>query len=64
MVNPFNPDEPEQRFELWGNDESICSLHHQQQVLDIAEGSTDEGATICLWDRHGGDNQKWLFEYK
>ena len=36
---------------------------HDHRVLDIVEGNTEQGAGICLWEEHGGDNQKWDFDY-
>jgi hypothetical protein len=29
------------------------------KCLDVAEGSTDDGTLVLLWDCHGGPNQRW-----
>lgn len=31
------------------------------RVLDVAGGSTDNGAHVHLWDRHDEENQQWRF---
>lgn len=31
-------------------------------VLDLAEGSAEDGAKIVLWTRSGSDNQQWRLE--
>ena len=60
MLNPYDRDAQGQKFVL--QEECISSLQHDK-VLDIVEGNTSEGAELCLWEQHGGDNQKWEFEY-
>jgi hypothetical protein len=34
---------------------------HSDKVLDVASGSTDNGAAVIQWDYHGGANQLWRF---
>lgn len=34
---------------------------HGDRVMDVAGGSTDDGAPIHLWDRHDEGNQQWRF---
>jgi len=34
----------------------------QCKVLDVANGSTANGAGVVQWDYWGGDNQKWSLE--
>ncbi|MBR8743860.1 RICIN domain-containing protein [Nocardiopsis sp. MG754419] len=34
---------------------------HGDRALDVAGGSTDNGAHVHLWDRHDQDNQQWRF---
>jgi len=31
-------------------------------VLDLADGSKEDGAKICLWTNKNGQNQKWILE--
>ena len=60
VLNPYDPNEQGQRFCL--KEECISNVH-DHRVLDIVEGNTEQGAAICLWEEHGGDNQKWDFDY-
>lgn len=34
---------------------------HGDRVMDVAGGSTEDGAPIHLWDRHDKGNQQWRF---
>lgn len=34
---------------------------HGDRVMDVAGGSTDDGAPVHLWDRHDKGNQQWRF---
>lgn len=34
---------------------------HGDRVIDVAGGSTANGAHVHLWDRHDQDNQQWRF---
>ena len=38
---------------------SNLAAKHSGKVLDVAEGNTEDGATIIQWSKSGGDNQKW-----
>lgn len=56
----------EHRFnELWtlGGDERIQHSHFKERVFDVCGGNCDNGAEVCTWEYHGGDNQKWEFSY-
>lgn len=33
------------------------------KVLDIVSQNTENGARLCVWDAHGGTNQKWNVQY-
>ena len=41
----------------------IASILCHPQVLDIAEGNTDPGSRICVWEPTGEDNQLFDLEY-
>lgn len=41
----------------------VQSRSDSNRVLDIKGEERSEGATVLAWAVHGGDNQKWTFEY-
>ncbi|ELT94404.1 hypothetical protein CAPTEDRAFT_173258 [Capitella teleta] len=62
QVNPVEPGKSTQRWTI--HEERVCCYDNPDRVLDIAEGSTDEGARVCAWNWHGGNNQCWEFAYQ
>lgn len=57
LENVFDPyfDTSGRAFFIWGQD--------SPNVLDIFQGSTEEGASIINFERHGGRNQLFQIEY-
>jgi hypothetical protein len=47
------------RIEPLGGGQFVLRSVHSNRVLDVAGGSTDNGAPIHQWDWHGGNNQRW-----
>lgn len=43
--------------------EYIVKEKEPTKVLDIADGNATNGANIIVYGKHGGNNQKWTFEY-
>jgi len=41
----------------------IVNVHNQNEVLDLKGGSRGNGTAICVWQRHGKENQQWHFDY-
>ncbi|KAI0223847.1 hypothetical protein LSAT2_025046 [Lamellibrachia satsuma] len=56
VVNPYDPDEVNQRLRF--SDNFIRKRDDPEKVLDV----TSDGR-VCVWEAHGGDNQKWYFDY-
>jgi hypothetical protein len=44
----------------WANKAYKIKTHSAQKVLDIAEGSTENGTRVLQFSEHGNDNQIWL----
>lgn len=57
MINEYNPDESNQKWEISGV--KISSLDNPDMVIDIADCSEEAGASLCTWEYNGGDNQHW-----
>lgn len=36
---------------------------HSNKAVDVAEESTEDGASIVQWSKSGGDNQRWKLEH-
>jgi len=56
----------EHRFnELWtlAANDTIQHTHFKERVFDVVGNNADNGAEVCTWEEHGGDNQKWEFSY-
>ena len=58
------------KFELGQNrlfwalhDNRIVNVLHQDEVLDISGGNRGDGAEVIAWQKHGGPNQQWEFQY-
>jgi len=56
-VNPFN--------QVWClGEERIQHRHFRDRVFDVVGSNDDNGAEVCTWEWHEGDNQKWTFDYQ
>jgi hypothetical protein len=60
-MEPFDPANTRQYWEIVGD--RIQNRYDVQTVLDIADASRRSGAHLCAFQFHGGDNQRWTFEY-
>lgn len=60
-TNPHDPGNPRQQW-IVGNDR-IFNRHNPGEVLDISGNDSGNCASIIPYDDHGGDNQRWTFEY-
>lgn len=60
-VMPFNPDNKEQYWVIVGD--RIQNKYEDKMVLDISGESRMSGTPLIKYKFHGGDNQKWKFEY-
>jgi len=60
-INLFNPHESMQRWCTCGD---VLQNRDLGSVLDVADHCMDEGARVCSWDRNGGPNQSFSFEYQ
>ena len=51
--------------EQWtlGGDDRIQHSHFKERVFDVVANNPDNGAEVCTWEWHGGDNQLWEFSY-
>jgi hypothetical protein len=45
------------------NGEYIIISAQNEKVFDAAGGNKDNGTNICVWDFHGQENQKFIFEF-
>jgi len=41
----------------------LVNLHDADRVIDIIASNEDDGANLCEWDYHGGNNQLWHIRY-
>jgi len=55
--NAFN-----QTFNI--GEERIQHSHFRERVFDIVGNNDDNGAEVCTWEWHGGDNQRWSFDHQ
>jgi len=59
------PGSPTDPYMLWvmatnsDNSISFSSKAYPNKVLDLAGGSTTNGAPVILWEKDGGPNQEW-----
>ncbi|SIO87164.1 RICIN domain-containing protein [Nocardiopsis sp. JB363] len=61
---PSEDPEPEEEAHPAGLDPAITYALlnvNGERALDVAGGSTDNGADVHLWDRHDEENQQWRF---
>ena len=59
-INEYNPEENNQKFKCTNQ----MVMHSEEETaLDIAACDEEDGARVCLWEQHGGDNQLWTFEH-
>lgn len=59
-INEYNPDEYNQKWKCANNLVVHCE---DENALDIAGCDDEDGARVCAWEQHGGDNQMWNFEH-
>jgi hypothetical protein len=45
-------------------EERIQHRHFRDRVFDVCGSNEDNGAEVCTWEWHEGDNQKWQFDYQ
>ena len=45
-------------------EERIQHRHFRDRVFDVCGSNEDNGAEVCTWEWHEGDNQKWSFDYQ
>jgi hypothetical protein len=62
VVNHYQPGEINQQWRYSKHRQTIENRVNANKVLDIADGAKEQGAHVCQWDYHGGDNQKWNIE--
>jgi len=56
-LNPFN--------QVWClGEERVQHRHFRDRVFDVVASNDDNGAEVCTWAWHEGDNQKWTFDYQ
>ena len=60
-INMFNPHESMQRWCTCGD---VIQNRDLGNVLDVADMCMDPGARVCAWDRNGGPNQSFTFEFQ
>jgi len=61
VINDFVEGAFNQQFKL--GEDRIQHGHFRHRVFDVVGASDDDGAEVCTWEWHGGDNQRWEFEY-
>lgn len=61
VVNPFEEGKSSQRWTVHGD--CVHNVDDDNRVLDVAKECCDEGARVCAWSSHGGDNQKFTCDY-
>lgn len=47
------------RFEPLDDGHYLIRVRRSRLVLDVAGGSLDNGAVVCQWEWHGGNNQRF-----
>ena len=62
QVNTLDPDRATQKWIT--HEDRVQNFKNPKLVFDIAGESTEEGARVCAWEWHGGDNQRWQFDYQ
>jgi hypothetical protein len=61
VMKPFQYGDPNQQWERSGN--HIRNRQMANKVLDISGNKREPGAKLCSWDHHGGENQKFDFDF-
>ncbi len=61
VVDTHKLGDAHQRWTISGD--TIASGKDKGKVLDISGESRSRGAKICVWEKHGKDNQKWEFQH-
>ncbi|PMD38002.1 carbohydrate-binding module family 13 protein [Hyaloscypha variabilis F] len=64
---PGSPTDPHVLWSILQNSDNSISFSSQAyptKVLDLAAGSTTNGALIILWEKNGGANQEWSIKNK
>lgn len=41
---------------------AVVKYDQPDKVFDVIDESKDPGAGVCVYDYHGGNNQKWKIE--
>lgn len=62
VINDYKDISFNEHWTLSG-DERIQHTHFKERVFDVCQNNEDNGAEVCTWESHGGDNQKWEFSH-
>ena len=59
MVRPYQKENNKQQMKIENGKIQLCAT----KVLDIADLHKSAGAKVVSWMSHGGNNQRWKFDY-
>jgi hypothetical protein len=59
-MQPFDPNNPNRSWVISGK--TIVQSANPSIALDVKGAKTDNGAAICGYNCHGGNNQQWSFK--
>ena len=61
FVSAYDPGNLGQKWTVAG--QMLINVEEGVKCLDIFGNNEDPGADVCCYERHGGVNQRWYFEY-
>ena len=64
MAAPEDPSDVHQHFRLEaaGSGWFVHAMGQGEKVFDLSGASVAPGTEVLLWDKHGGDNQRWYIQ--
>jgi Ricin-type beta-trefoil lectin domain len=63
IVHHYQPGDTNQQWQYNKHRDAIENRSDPNRVLDVVGGSKHNGASVCAWQYHGNDNQRWKPEF-
>lgn len=60
-MEPYDPGNSQQQWVIHGD--RIVNRHNDQMCADIKGNDDSNGAKLCAYNAHGGDNQRWSIDF-
>jgi len=60
-MEPYDPSNSQQQWVISGD--RIVNRHNDQMCCDIKGADDSNGAKLCAYNAHGGDNQRWSIDF-